>query len=73
MYVAMMWSGSFEWMSLGTTEAEAKGAILKAWNDAQTKLIAMGYEDNKYGSVEDLEEDYDINMEELSAGQCFMR
>lgn len=73
MYVAMMDSESFEWMALGTTEEEAKEAILKAWNDAQNTLVSMGWDGNFYESVEDLEEDYEIRVEELTPGQCVMR
>lgn len=73
MYVATMDSESFEWMALGTTEEEAKEAILKAWNDAQNTLVSMGWDGNFYESVEDLEEDYEIRVEELTPGQCVMR
>ena len=73
MYVAIMDSESFEWMALGTTEEEAREAILTAWNNAQSRLVKMDWEAYFYESVEALEEDYEIRIEELTPGQCVMR
>lgn len=77
MFVAMMDSESRTWVALGKTEAEAKNAILAEWNELQRKM-----EDNRwmrdfdrgggfyYDTAEDLEEDYQITVVELKAGEC---
>lgn len=77
MYVAMMDSESRTWVALGKTEAEAKNAILTAWNEHQQTMESnrwmRDFENDGgfyYETAEDLEEDYQITVVELKAGEC---
>ena len=77
MYVAMMDSESSTWVALGKTEAEAKNAILTEWNELQRKMEDNGWMRDYpheggffYDTAEDLEEDYQITVVRLNAGEC---
>lgn len=72
MYIATMDSESKTWIALGGTTEEAKGAILNKWNYEQREMVARGYleEATIFESVEDLEEEYEINTVNVPRGGC---
>lgn len=70
MFVAMMESESRSWVALGKTENQAKNAILTEWNEFQRRLGNHGFDNNWCESVEALEEDYEITVVRLNAGEC---
>lgn len=77
MFIATMDSESRSWVALGQTEEEAKDAILTAWNEHQHKLNGNRWMRDYpaeggffYDTAEDLEEDYQITVVRLNAGEC---
>ena len=75
MFIAQMDSESLEWIALGNTISEAKEAIRERWNENQQRLVQNGWKNQPeyYGTVKQLERDYDISITELEAGQCEAR
>jgi hypothetical protein len=72
MYIGIMDSESLEWMSLGHTETEAKQAILDSWNSHQRTLVHNGSINTPliFGSIIDLEKEYDIEINKIEPGEC---
>jgi hypothetical protein len=71
MFVATMDSESKTWMALGNTEENAKEAIRLEWNRCQAKMEQDGYKHAEtFSSIEEMEEEYDINAYALEAGQA---
>lgn len=66
-WIATMDSERYSWRAIGLTKDEAKGAIVKEWNEG------VGNEYREQVTLEELEEYYGINCEFVEFGQCNWR
>lgn len=69
-YVATMDTDSRSWVALGSTEKQAKTALLKAYNKEQKSLEEWGYKiAEPFKTVDALEEYYGIRVINLGVGE----
>ncbi len=76
MYIGIMESESYDWMSLGRTAKEAKQAILDQWNNHQQCLVENNIqtkeeaEEDSFDTIEEIDNEYGISVTKINPGEC---
>ncbi len=73
MYIATMYSETMIFKAIGKTEAQAKSAILKTWNERQKHMADIGYKEPYYfKSTYELDQEYGIEIDKINIGECIV-
>lgn len=64
-YIAIMHSENYTWIAYGSSEENAKKAIVKEWNNQRKSCYWM-----EHATVKKLDEYYGINVIEAINGKC---